>query len=129
MMPGRARAALMKLAGALPGARIRRVAGDRERLRRTFDSAALLYHRARPEYPGGLFDELVRLAELLPGARLLEVGCGTGKATIPLARRGFAVTCVEIGPQLAAQAQLNVADFASVEIVPAAFETWRPPAS
>jgi len=76
-----------------------------------------------------LFDELVRLAELLPGARLLEVGCGTGKATIPLARRGFAVTCVEIGPQLAAQAQLNVADFASVEIVPAAFETWRPPAS
>jgi SAM-dependent methyltransferase len=105
-----------------------RVAGDRERLRTTFDSAALLYHRARPDYPAQLFDELVRLAELRPGARLLEVGCGTGKATVPLARRGFAITCIEMGPELAVQAQHNLAGFASVEIVLAAFETWRPPA-
>jgi SAM-dependent methyltransferase len=105
-----------------------RVAGDRERLRTTFDSAALRYHRARPDYPVGLFDELVRLAELRPGARLLEVGCGTGKATLPLARRGFAITCIEMGPELAVQAQHNLAGFASVEIVPATFETWRPPA-
>ena len=103
-----------------------RVAGDRERLRTTFDSAALLYHRARPDYPAELFDELVRLAELAPGARLLEVGCGTGKATVPLARRGFAITCVEMGPELAAQARHNMAGFASVEIVRAAFEAWRP---
>ena len=32
--------------------------GDRERLAATFDSAARLYHQARPEYPGELYDEL-----------------------------------------------------------------------
>ena len=36
------------------------VPSDRERLRTTFNSAAQLYHQARPEYPGELYDELVR---------------------------------------------------------------------
>jgi 16S rRNA A1518/A1519 N6-dimethyltransferase RsmA/KsgA/DIM1 with predicted DNA glycosylase/AP lyase activity len=40
---------------------------------------------------------------------LLEIGCGTGKATAPLARRGFPVTCVELGAQLAAVARRELA--------------------
>jgi SAM-dependent methyltransferase len=103
------------------------VADDREQLRVTFDSAARLYHRARPEYPDGLFDELVRLARLRPGDRLLEVGCATGKATIPLARRGFPITCVELGSDLAAEARRNLADFPGVDIVNHGFESWPPP--
>src|SRR5437762_2398315 len=63
----------------------------REPLRRTFDSTAERYDAARPAYPEELFDDLVDLTGLQPGARLLEVGCGTGKATLPLLRRGFSV--------------------------------------
>jgi len=100
------------------------VTQDREQLRTTFDSAAQLYHRARPDYPDDLYDELVRLAGLRSGDRLLEVGCATGKATIPLARRGFAITCVELGPELAAEARSNLAGFGDVEVVNAPFETW-----
>jgi protein-L-isoaspartate O-methyltransferase len=100
---------------------------DRERLRATFDSAAQLYHQARPDYPDDLYDELVRLAGLRRGDRLLEVGCATGKATISLARRAFQITCVEISAGLAAEARRNLAGFAGVEVVQAAFETWRPP--
>ena len=99
---------------------------DREQLRQTFDSAAGRYHQARPDYPAELFDKLVRLAGLRPGERLLEVGCGTGKATAALARRGFAITCVELGPQLAEQARQNLAGFDAVQIVQSAFESWRP---
>ena len=51
------------------------VASDRERLKTTFNSAARLYHQARPEYPDGLYDELVRLAHLRPGDGLLAVVC------------------------------------------------------
>src|SRR6059058_3185216 len=102
------------------------VASDRERLKTTFNSAARLYHQARPEYPDGLFDELVRLAGLRPGDRLLEVGCATGKATIPLARRGFQITCVELGPDLAAEARRNLAGFPRVAVVNEAFEAWEP---
>jgi SAM-dependent methyltransferase len=99
---------------------------DRDRLRATFDFAARQYHQARPGYPEELHDELIRLAGLWPGDRLLEVGCGTGKATVPLARRGFQITCVEIGAGLAAEARRNLAGFPRVEVAQAAFETWRP---
>ena len=40
---------------------------DRERLAATFDSAAGLYHQARPGYPAGVYDELV--------ARRRDTGC------------------------------------------------------
>jgi len=100
---------------------------ERERLRATFDDAAASYQQARPEYPAELFDALAELAGLRPGDRLLEIGCATGKATAPLARRGFAITCVELGAALAARARRNLAGFGAVTVVNAAFETWRPP--
>ena len=103
------------------------VSDDRERLKTTFNSAASRYHQARPEYPAELYDELARLAGLRPGDRLLEVGCATGKATIPLARRGFQITCVELGADLAAEARRNLAGFPRVNIVNGPFETWEPP--
>ena len=103
------------------------VPDDREQLRATFDSAARLYHEARPDYPAELLDELARRADLRAGSRLLEVGCGTGKATIPLARRGFLITCIELGADLAAQARHNLAGYGNVEVVREAFETWQPP--
>jgi SAM-dependent methyltransferase len=102
------------------------VAADRYSLRATFDSAAHLYHQSRPDYPEELYHELMRLADLRSGDRLLEIGCATGKATLPLARRGFRITCVEIGAELAAMARQNLAGFPDVEVIEGAFETCPP---
>jgi SAM-dependent methyltransferase len=93
-------------------------------LKRTFDAVADRYDAARPEYPDALYDDLVELARLRPGARLLEVGCGTGKATRPLLDRGFRVVCVELGERLAAQARRNLAGL-DAEIHVGAFEEWE----
>lgn len=101
-------------------------AEERHRLRATFDEDAELYRRARPVYPEQLFDELTELASLRPGDRVLEIGCGTGQATHPLARRGFDVVCVELGPELAAVARRELAGFPNVEVLNAAFEPWEP---
>jgi SAM-dependent methyltransferase len=103
------------------------MADDREALRATFDSVAARYDRARPEYPEAIFDTLFRQTGLRAGDRVCEVGCATGKATRPLAERGLRLTCVELGPELAAVARENLAGFADVEVVNAAFEKWRPP--
>lgn len=100
---------------------------DQQRLRTTFDSAAELYQQARPGYPELLYDTLIDTAGLSTDDRLLEVGCATGKATIPLARRGFQITCIEVGPKLAAVARRNLAGFPHVTIIHSAFETWQPP--
>ena len=102
--------------------------GDRERLRRTFDTVAARYHEARPDYPEALYDTLTGLARLAPDAdEILEIGCGTGKATLPLARRGFAITAVELGAALAAEARRNLAAFPKVTVVNADIEDWQPP--
>jgi SAM-dependent methyltransferase len=98
---------------------------ERERLAVTFDLAADLYQRARPEYPSELYDRLLQITQLSPGARLLEVGCATGKATLPLARRGYHITCIEPGGALAAAARENLAGF-DVDVVEARFEDWTP---
>jgi SAM-dependent methyltransferase len=99
---------------------------SRDRLRATFERAAGSYHQARPDYPGELYDCLLTAADLTTGDNLVEVGCGTGKATLPLARIGFAITCLEPGPQLAAQASRNLADYPAVRVVQSSFEDWHP---
>jgi SAM-dependent methyltransferase len=95
----------------------------REELRETFAGMAGIYHEARPPYPDALLDDLVALAGLRPGGRVLEVGAGTGIATVELAARGLAVVALERTPELAAVARANLADWPSVEVVTGPFET------
>ncbi|MDH6576760.1 class I SAM-dependent methyltransferase [Kitasatospora sp. MAP5-34] len=77
---------------------------DLQELASSFGSVAAEYDRARPSYPGELFDELERLAgRSLKGANVLDVGAGTGIATRLLAGRGARVTAVEPTPGMAAQ--------------------------
>jgi SAM-dependent methyltransferase len=97
-------------------------------LRATFDEDAERYDRARPGYPAELFDDLAALTGLKPGDRVLEIGPGTGQATVPLARRGYRIVAVELGAGLAAVARRNLARFPDVEVVNAAFEQWPLPA-
>ena len=49
----------------------------REGLSETFDRAAAFYQQARPDYPAGLFDDLITVTGLAVGDRLLGIGCAT----------------------------------------------------
>jgi len=101
-------------------------ATERDIRKRSFDAVAEQYETARPSYPEAVFDDLASLAQLPPAGWILEMGCGPGKATLPLARRGFRVTCVELGANLAAIARERLSEFPLVEIVNADFEQWDP---
>lgn len=90
---------------------------EREQRRRWFDGVAEDYDAARPRYPSALFDDLVALGALGPSAHVLEVGPGSGQATVDLADRARRVTAVELGPNLARLARGRFAATASVEIV------------
>ncbi len=54
-------------------------------------------------------DEEVYAGLAPPGARVLELGAGTGRLTAALAQRGFAVTGVDIAPAMLDQAQARIA--------------------
>ncbi len=105
------------------------IAPDRGRLRATFDEAALLYDRMRPTYPPALLDDLAELGSLAPGSKILEIGCGTGQLTVPLAARGYRVTAVELGAGLAGVARQRLAEYPDAEVVIADFDGWTAPES
>lgn len=93
-----------------------------------FDSVAELYDHARPRYPDGVIDDLAIVGGLRPGARIVEIGPGTGQATQALARRGWSVTAIEPGPNLAATAAERLAGYPEIAIEVCRFEDWQPSA-
>lgn len=111
---------------------------DRVRSRASFDTVAEIYDRVRPGYPERMFADLAALAGVGAGSRVLEIGCGTGQATVPLLLMGARITAVELGPRLAEIARRNLTaaaamsevgvDSDAAEVVVADFERWRPPA-
>jgi len=52
-----------------------------------FQGAAAYYSRFRPEYPAASLDWIVSEFGLCGMGRLLDVGCGTGQASVPFDRR------------------------------------------
>lgn len=93
-------------------------------LRTTFDDVAALYDEARPGYPEPLIEDVLTLSGIPPGGRILEVGCGSGQATLPFARRGYPMLCLELGPNLAALAAGHCRPYPRVEVQNVAFEAW-----
>ncbi len=89
-----------------------------------FDGVAERYDTFRPGYPEELIDAIVATVGLAAGARILEIGCGTGKATALFARRGYSILCVEPGRNLAAVAVRNLKGY-PVEFEIARFEEWN----
>ncbi len=94
-----------------------------ELLNMTFDGVADLYDAVRPSYP----PELVKAVNSVLGGkprRILEIGCGTGQATLPFARQGCRLTALEPGQRLAQLAAKNLAAFPLVDIQTTSFEDW-----
>ncbi|MCW7945542.1 hypothetical protein AAW14_26935 [Streptomyces hygroscopicus] len=70
----------------------------------SFNAAAAQYAANRPSYPPALFDALEELAgRPLTGARVADIGAGTGISTALLEARGARVLAVEPGDGMAAQ--------------------------
>lgn len=75
---------------------------DREEGRRLFGADPAAYDRGRPGHPQRVYEVLVDRCGLEPGARVLEIGPGTGQATRRLLEIGARVVAVEPDPALAA---------------------------
>ncbi|MET8787575.1 class I SAM-dependent methyltransferase [Streptomyces sp. NPDC004589] len=89
-----------------------------------FNEVPELYDRVRPGYPDELFAHLAAVTGMDERSSVLEVGCGTGQATRSLAARGYSVTAVEPGAEMAVLARRRIAAFHNVEVETSTFEEW-----
>lgn len=93
--------------------------------RLVFGEVAELYDKARPTYPVALIDHVVALIGPDRPGRCLDVGCGTGKATVLLADRGLAGVGLEPDPDMAAMAARNLAAFPRWSVVVSDYEDYH----
>jgi SAM-dependent methyltransferase len=89
--------------------------GDRERAA-SFGAIASAYDAYRPGYPAALFDDLLRR----PVRDALDVGSGTGKVAVELARRGVRVRGVDPDPLMASVARQH-----GLQVDVTRFEDWE----
>jgi SAM-dependent methyltransferase len=83
---------------------------------------AEVYDQVRPGYPDQLFDDIHACTGLDRVPEVLEVGCGTGKATRSMAARGWPVTGVEPGPGMASVARRHLAAYPNARVIVSTFE-------
>jgi hypothetical protein len=69
-----------------------------------FTGTAWYYARYRPGYPEAFFADLVARFHLDGTGRLLDMGCGTGQLTIPLAQHVAAAIGMDPEPEMLAEA-------------------------
>jgi protein-L-isoaspartate O-methyltransferase len=91
----------------------------------TFDRIATLYDAIRPDYPAALVEDVIELASLNDSSTILEIGAGTGKATLPFAEKGYQIHCLEPGKNLATVAAKNLELFPAVTFENITFEEWQ----
>jgi hypothetical protein len=84
-----------------------------------FGEVAEQYDVARPSYPEALFDAVVDYGGLRAGDPALEIGAGTGKATMGFVTRGLGVHALEPSAEMAAVLRAK-----GVEVEETTFESW-----
>lgn len=67
----------------------------------TFNEDVKDYDKWRPTYCKELLDNIIQYSELNENKKAIEVGIGTGQATMPFLMTGCDVTAIEFGKNLA----------------------------
>jgi SAM-dependent methyltransferase len=90
-----------------------------------FGEVAELYDRARPGYAAELVDDVLAYAGN-EKPDVVEIGAGTGKATVSFAVRAAQLLALEPNAEMARVAARRCADLDNVTIERTTFEDWEP---
>ncbi len=93
-----------------------------EKLRTSFGKISDLYDDARPDYPPELIRDVIEISGIPRNGKILEIGTGTGKATLSFAERDYCITALDISEQQIAIARNNLANFSNIKYVVSSFE-------
>lgn len=89
-----------------------------------FGEVAEIYHRYRPGYPDELFEWMLTTCETLTTDLVVDVGCGTGKASAPLIGRGYEIVGLEPDPAMASIALREFQESGLFSVEEATLDDW-----
>lgn len=92
-----------------------------------YKGIAGIYEEIRPTYPKQLIQDIIDRTGLKPEDCLLEIGAGTGKATMPFAEQGYRIQAIEIGEEMADILKDKCSGYPNVSVEVVSFENWENP--
>jgi SAM-dependent methyltransferase len=88
-----------------------------------FDEAAKYYDLYRPSYPNEMIEIIINKTGIQPGAKILEIGAGSGKATELFVKQGYDLVCIEPGENFVKVGQQKYKND-KVKFILSRFEEW-----
>jgi Dimethyladenosine transferase (rRNA methylation) len=92
-------------------------------LRLTFNEVPTEYDNLRPQYADALSDDIIQFSSVDKTKKALEIGIGTGKATLPFLKTGCELTAIELGDKLAQYSKEKFAKYENLKILNQDFES------
>ena len=92
-----------------------------------FDEVAERFDRYRPDYSEALVTDVLTMSGAGHGSQVLEIGCGTGKATRAFAAHGLDMTCLDPGEEMLTIARRRADPSHSIRFVADKFEEFELP--
>src|SRR3989344_1196173 len=89
---------------------------------RTFEKISSLYDKARINYPAQLIKDIIAYSGIRQNGKILDVGCGTGQATLLFAQRGYDITGLDVGQEMVDIAKKKCSSFPKVKFKVGTFE-------
>ncbi len=86
-------------------------------LRTTFNEDEYNYDKARPDYPDELFGDIFSYIDLSENSNILEIGIGTGQATLRFLNKSCNATAIELGDKLAKYCKQKFSEFSNFKII------------
>lgn len=96
-------------------------------LETTFNSVYTQYDKWRPTYVKDLYDDIFHGIEINEASNALEVGIGTGQATLPILETGCSLTAIELGDQLAGFSKNKYKTYEKFDVKNLAFQDFKCP--
>lgn len=91
----------------------------------SFDVFANNYDDVRPGYPAQMYEDIQKICAVSAQSSLLEIGAGSGIATVELAKLGCKIVGIEPGSNLVTIAKQKTVEYSNVEIKEAMFEEFE----
>ena len=96
--------------------------GKNKGLAWTFDTVAYAYEKLRPGYCDELYKKIFNYANINHLSDVVEVGIGSGQATLPFLKTGCSLTAVEIGENFSRLCKEKFSAYPKFDVITSRFE-------
>lgn len=99
---------------------------DLEKRKEWYNNIGEDYDKTRPSYEPELIQWIINTLQLNEQNQLLEIGCGTGKATLTFSQLNCSLVGLEPNPDFYVIAQKNCSTYPKINLKATSFEEWQP---